>query len=162
MVLIECPECCAAVSDRAPVCPQCGYPLAEDWGEVEPAGEEIYYDGAPAMFRAHPFWFGFCLLLCPAGVGLIVFLIWWLRCVRVKLQVTNRRTILRVGLISKASREIRHCDAGDLYVRQGLMGRVFGVGLLELSLAGAEDEAIAVDGIRDPQGVADLIRQFQD
>jgi hypothetical protein len=27
MAVISCPECNAEVSDRAPACPQCGYPL---------------------------------------------------------------------------------------------------------------------------------------
>ena len=30
MALIICPECGAEVSDRAPACPSCGYPLVED------------------------------------------------------------------------------------------------------------------------------------
>ncbi len=29
MALIQCPECASRVSDMAPVCPRCGYPIAE-------------------------------------------------------------------------------------------------------------------------------------
>ena len=36
MALIQCPECRSEVSDRAPSCPRCGYPLAQQrtYGEV--------------------------------------------------------------------------------------------------------------------------------
>jgi DNA-directed RNA polymerase subunit RPC12/RpoP len=28
MALVKCPECARQVSDQAPTCPQCGYPIA--------------------------------------------------------------------------------------------------------------------------------------
>lgn len=35
MALIKCPECGKEVSDSAKVCPNCGYPIAEDYGKGE-------------------------------------------------------------------------------------------------------------------------------
>lgn len=37
MALIQCPECGVEVSDKAPVCPRCGYPIA---AEAAPPPEE--------------------------------------------------------------------------------------------------------------------------
>jgi hypothetical protein len=33
-MLIACPECAHQVSDRAPACPQCGFPIAEHLAEL--------------------------------------------------------------------------------------------------------------------------------
>lgn len=33
-MLIACPECAHQVSDRAPTCPQCGFPIAEHLAEL--------------------------------------------------------------------------------------------------------------------------------
>lgn len=35
MALIKCPECGKEVSDSAKTCPNCGYPIAEDYGKGE-------------------------------------------------------------------------------------------------------------------------------
>lgn len=35
MALIKCPECGKEISDKAEVCPSCGYPVDEDEGEEE-------------------------------------------------------------------------------------------------------------------------------
>jgi len=35
VALIQCPECKLEVSDQAPACPQCGYPLAEKFKSVD-------------------------------------------------------------------------------------------------------------------------------
>lgn len=38
MALIKCPECSRQVSDKAPACPQCGYPVAEALSPTVPNG----------------------------------------------------------------------------------------------------------------------------
>jgi TRAP-type C4-dicarboxylate transport system permease small subunit len=34
MALIKCPECDSEISDKAPSCPKCGYPIAKDFKTV--------------------------------------------------------------------------------------------------------------------------------
>jgi len=36
MALIKCPECEREISDKAISCPYCGYPIAENWQDLEP------------------------------------------------------------------------------------------------------------------------------
>src|SRR5205823_4825071 len=38
MALVPCPECEWNVSSKAKVCPQCGYPLAEEGVQATPSG----------------------------------------------------------------------------------------------------------------------------
>lgn len=40
MALIDCPECGATVSNAAPACPKCGFPIAARNAETTPAAHE--------------------------------------------------------------------------------------------------------------------------
>ena len=39
MALIDCPECGAKVSDSAPACPKCGFPIASHFGKMASAAQ---------------------------------------------------------------------------------------------------------------------------
>lgn len=60
-MLIECPECRAAVSDQAPACPQCGHPL------TVAASRPV---GARKTYQQWASGFGFLFLL---GLGWMLF-----------------------------------------------------------------------------------------
>ena len=88
------------------------------------------------MFRTHPFGFILSLLLIlAAGVGLIILLVWWLRTRGLTLIVTDRRTILEKGLLSRISRaaqadmEIEAAGIPDPNMVKRLIDRHRGLGL---------------------------------
>ncbi|MCB9782546.1 MAG: PH domain-containing protein [Candidatus Omnitrophica bacterium] len=118
----------------------------------------------PSMFRNHPFYFVLLLILVPLtlGLALIVFLIWWIKCKSVRLHITDERSLLIEGILSRYSTEVRHEDVRNLQVEQGAIQRIFGVGRIEISSAGQSTMEIVVNGVPDPQGIADLIRKHQD
>jgi hypothetical protein len=145
-----------------PLCPHCGQPLPPGFKPPrQPAREELLYEATPAMFLDSPFIFTLCLLLVPLGVGLIVLLIWRMRTRSVRLTVTTRRTMLTVGVFSRATVEIPHADVRELFVSQTAYERLRGVGTLEIAGPGGDEIEIAIDGLRDPRGVAALIRDCQ-
>ncbi len=160
MALIECPDCHSMVSDEAPACPKCGRPIAQVDPNA-PMEETVVYQESPAMFRNRPFSFLLCVLLIPVLVGLIILFIWWLVCRNIRLTITDKRTELRTGLLSKHTIELRHDDIRSVVVRQSFMQRVMGVGVLELSSAAESDFEIAVKGLRNPEAVGDLIQKYQ-
>lgn len=164
MALIDCPECQNKISNRAPACPRCGFPLAATAAPCEEEdgdAEEILFEASPSMLHNHPLLFILCILLAPVLIGFIALFVWWLRCRRRLLIVTNKRTTLRIGLLARSTNEIRHCDVCDLSICQTLGERLRGVGTLEISSAAEDDGDIVIAGIRDPQGVAELIREYQ-
>ncbi|MDB2687700.1 hypothetical protein N9Y42_10860, partial [Mariniblastus sp.] len=62
---------------------------------MKPANEEVtLYDENPSMFRNRPVEFIVTLVLCLVVVGLIIFLIWWMRSKGTQLTVTTERTSL--------------------------------------------------------------------
>lgn len=170
MALVNCPECGREISDKAVACPHCAYPMAhepdapaEQPPEVETTAKEmVLLVDHPSMFRNHPIWFSLCILLVPVvGVGLIILFFWFLVCKATELTITDERTILRQGLFSKRTNEIRHSDVKNIQVTQSFLQRMFNVGRLAVSSAGQDTIEIEVNGVYDPQGIADLLRVRQ-
>ena len=170
MALVNCPECGREISDKAKQCPHCAYPIAEIpiadrkslSAKEDSAGETVLQTDHPAMFRNHPFWFSLSVILIAAfGLGLIILFIWWLVTQATELTVTDERTILRKGLLSKQTNEVRHEDVRNIQVSQTFIQRMLGVGRISVSSAGQDTIEISIDGVRDPQSLADLIRMRQ-
>lgn len=119
--------------------------------------ETVFYDENPSMFRNRPLEFVISCLLCLVGVGFVILLVWWLRCKGTQLTVTNERTRLRTGLLSKSITEVWHRDVRNVQLRQTFFQRILGVGYLGISSAGQGGVEISVRGIPDPERVKELI-----
>jgi len=111
----------------------------------------------PQMFRNNPVAFILFVILIPVGFGALVLLIWWLTTINTTLTVTTRRTILRRGILSKHTREVRHSDVRFLEVDQGLFQRIFGVGNISVSSAGQGTIEITAKGILNPNKIKQTI-----
>jgi hypothetical protein len=100
-----------------------------------------------------------CLVFAvAAGLGLVA---WWIATRCTSLRVTTERSLLRRGVLSRQSSEVRHRDVRNLQVHQSLYQRLVGVGDLSISSAGQEDMEIVIRGIPDPHAVAGTIRDQQ-
>lgn len=119
--------------------------------------EETLYERNPSMFRNHPFWFSFYVLLSLVVVGLILLLIWWLQCKSTTLTITSVRTILRRGLLSKSTNEVLHMNVRNVLVEQSFMQRILDTGTIGISSAGQSEVEILVKGMPDPDQIRDLI-----
>ena len=113
------------------------------------------------MFRNSPIGFVLCSLLVPVGIGALILLLWWLDCIGTRLTITDRRIILRKGILSKRINEVRHVDIRNVRVSQGLLQRLLDVGKLELSTAAQAGIELAVSGIPHPNAAADIVRHYQ-
>jgi uncharacterized membrane protein YdbT with pleckstrin-like domain len=120
--------------------------------------DEILYESHPAMFRSHPMGFVLCVLLVAAfGLGLVIFLIWWLKCLGTTLTVTDQKTTLRTGLLSRNINEVYHSDVRSIQVSQRFLQRLFGVGSVGISSAGQSTVEIVASGIPRPDRVREII-----
>jgi DNA-directed RNA polymerase subunit RPC12/RpoP len=106
-------------------------------------------------------WLGFGSL-AAALVGGLILAYWWFKSLFVTLTVTNRRTILRRGLISKSTSEVNHDDVRNIQVDQSVIQRLLNIGDLYISSAGQDTLEIKARAILDPDGVASIIREYQD
>ncbi len=123
--------------------------------------ERVLREVSPALYGRNPFIHLGVIVLSLVLVGLFMYLYEWLRCRATRLIVTTERTTLRTGIVSRQTNEVRHSDLRNVQVRQTAFERMVGVGEVELSSAGQSNVEIAVGGLPDPAGIAELIRQYR-
>jgi hypothetical protein len=123
--------------------------------------DTVEYESHPAMFGNHPFGFMATIVLCVAGVGFVILLVWWLRCKAMTLTVTDRRTILRTGLLSRTSNEVYHRDVRNIQVSQSFFQRMMDVGRVAISSAGQSGIEIDVHGLPEPRRVEAAINRHR-
>ena len=113
------------------------------------------------MFKNNPLGFIGAILLIPVfGIGIIVFLVWYLRNKSSKLTVTDRDVVYEEGLLSKKRSEINISSVRTVIVNQSFFNRIFGTGTVSLYTAGDSAEIIA-SGLPDPNRVRELIKETQ-
>lgn len=122
---------------------------------------EPLYSESPVMFKNNPLGFILSIVLIPAfGVGLVILLIWYLRCISSKLTITETEILYEQGLLSKNRSEIGFSSIRTIKVKQSFFNRIFGTGTIELYTAGDEPEIVA-SGMPDPNKVRELIKRAQ-
>ncbi len=140
--------------------------------------EQILYNRHPSMFRNNLLRFFFWLALIILGgwilfwgpknwpwfigwsfigVGMVTLFFWWIKEMTTSLMVTDKRIILRKGILSKYTNEIFHSNVKNVEVRQTFSQRIFGIGYIGISSAGQSGYEIQIDGIRDPDQVKQII-----
>jgi uncharacterized membrane protein YdbT with pleckstrin-like domain len=94
------------------------------------------------------------------SVGLLIR--WWIKVLATKLTVTNERTMVRRGLLSRHTNEVWHDNVRNVQVYQSLMQRVFSVGRVQISSAGQAEVEIDVSGLPHPQRIREVINQHRE
>ena len=146
------------------VCAECNDRLTKGQSKEAASGQsddEVVFEGHPSMFRARPFSFILCIILIPVAIGLIILLVWWLKCRTATLTITRKRLVYRTGVLSKSTDEIWHNDVRNVVVRQSFLQRMFGCGDIAVSTAGQSGIEVSAQGFKNPQQIADYIRQFR-
>ena len=121
----------------------------------------VIYEAHPAMFRAHPFWFIFSVLLIAAfGLGILILLYWYIKTRATALTITQHEIMYEQGILSKdrTSVSLRHVRA--VRVTQRFINRILGVGTVEISTAGDEPE-FEVKDMPDPHQIREAISRAQ-
>ncbi len=119
--------------------------------------ETVLYHSHPAMFKNRPWSFILCLILSLVGIGLIIFLIWWIKTKGTELTVTDERVSLRKGILSKFTNDVYLTDIRNVQIYQSFWQRIFGVGSVAISSAGNDGIEIEVKGIPDPEKIKAII-----
>ncbi|NVK40939.1 MAG: PH domain-containing protein [Oceanospirillaceae bacterium] len=121
---------------------------------------DVKYSEYPAMFKNNPLGFLLSILLVPVGIGIIILMVWYLKCKSTRLEVTERELIVERGLLSKDRTELSLASIRTVNVYQSFFNRIFGVGKIAVYTAGDEAE-VEVAGLPDPHRLRELIKQGQ-
>ena len=120
--------------------------------------EQTLFSEHPVMFRNNPVAFIVgVVLIAFAGLGLLILIPWWLRCLGTTLIITDKRTTLRTGILSKHLNEVYHDDVRNIQMSQNVFQRIMNVGTLGISSAGQSGVEIEVSGIKNPNETKKLI-----
>lgn len=122
-------------------------------------GEEI-----KALFKLH--WFSkipmiiWIILSIPTfGVTLLLAIWEWLRLRSIEQGVTNKRVILKKGIVSRKSEEMKIASVETVEIIQGVIGRIFGFGTIKVTGRGISD--LIFKNIDDPMDVKKKIESVE-
>jgi uncharacterized membrane protein YdbT with pleckstrin-like domain len=111
-------------------------------------GEQIVYTGHVSLWSLTPLILLGLVLLPLFGVGLIFWLMAFIRYKSTEVAITNKRVIAKSGFISRKTIEMSLSKVESVQVDQSLLGRVFDFGTLIVS--GAGNPQAPIPGISDP------------
>ena len=123
--------------------------------------EKELYQSHPLMAKGDPACFIVCILMTiiTLGFGIVLFLIWWLQAIGTTLTITNKRVILKKGILSKQTNEIYLTDVRNIQVSQGLLQRVFKTGTIGISSAGQSGIEIVAKNIPEIEKLKSIINE---
>lgn len=119
------------------------------------------YSEHPAMFRNNPLGFILALVLIPVAIGIIILMVWYLKCKSTRLDFIGDDLVLERGLLSKNRTELDVSRIRTVNVYQSFFNRIFGVGRISIYTAG-DDPEIDVSGLPNPHDLRELIKAGQD
>lgn len=161
MALIACPECGNQVSTEAKACPACGFPLAgrSDAAALSPAAQADAVEAVGAqsvLLEVRPSWwnYGWHLLFCWLLVPLLVALY---RRHSFVMRIYADRVSVEEGFWAKESSEFFIKDIRSIDVRQGVWGRLVGIGDVTISTAATVDAAEVAQGVAQPTRIKELL-----
>lgn len=115
------------------------------------AGEKV-----EALFKLH--WFARVPMFLWLLVGPITFGITWLvalyeflRLRSIEQGVTNKRIVLKTGIVSRMTEEMKLASIETVEINQGVWGRIFGFGTVKVTGRGLSD--VVYKGVDDPMAV---------
>jgi uncharacterized membrane protein YdbT with pleckstrin-like domain len=122
--------------------------------------EKVIYTGNVSLWSLAPLViFGF-LFLAFFGLGLILWVIAFIRYKTTELAFTNKRVIAKYGFISRKTIELNISKVESIQVDQGILGRIFNFGTLVIS--GAGNPQAPIIGISDPMAFRRAFMESQD
>jgi len=114
-------------------------------------GEEVR-----ALFKLHwvaKIWMIVWIVLAIPTLGItLLFALWeWLKLRNIEQGVTNKRVILKRGIISRKTEEMKVSSIETVEIIQGVMGRIFSYGNIKVTGRGLSD--LLFIKINDPMDV---------
>ena len=109
---------------------------------------------------ALPVWVAITAVLIVLA-GSILFVIWWIQSLSARLDVTNKRTITRRGLLSRSTSEVLHDNIRNVQIEQTFWQRVWHVGSIGISSSGQDGIKIQMHNVPTPDRLKEVIDLYR-
>ena len=150
----------STASTEAQACPACGYPLAKRSAaapSIEAQARAVdAVDTQSVLLEVRPSWwnFGWHLLFFWLLVPLFIALY---RRHLFEMRIYSDRVSVEEGFWSKETSEFFIKDIRSIDVRQGIWGRLVGIGDVTISTAATVDAAEVARGVAQPKRIKELL-----
>ena len=122
--------------------------------------EKVIYTGNISLWSLLPYIVIGLLLLPAYGLGLLFWLIAFLRYKTTELAFTNKRVIAKFGFFSRKTVELNIVKVESVQINQSILGRIFNFGTLVIS--GAGNPQAPIPGISNPMTFRRSFMEYQD
>jgi uncharacterized membrane protein YdbT with pleckstrin-like domain len=120
--------------------------------------ETLLHQGRISLWSMFPLIF-FGVILTPVVIGLVLLVIAYIRYQTTELAITNKRVVVKTGLISRKIIEINIAKVESVEVAQSVLGRLFNFG--SLSISGTGFNQAPIPNISDPMDFRKALTQAQ-
>ncbi|MEM1186285.1 MAG: PH domain-containing protein [Planctomycetota bacterium] len=101
-------------------------------------------------------------LLGVVGLGSMAYLIVWkVQTYACRLRVTNKRTVMTIGLFSRRTTEVLHDNIRNVKIEQNFWQRVWNVGQVSIASSGTDEEEIVMPGVPTPHELARIVDLYR-
>jgi DNA-directed RNA polymerase subunit RPC12/RpoP len=105
-------------------------------------------------------WMAIIAVLALIGAfGLIIW--WWVQTLSAALEITNKRTVAKRGLLSRSTSEVVHDNIRNVQVDQSFWERIWKVGSIGISSSGQDGIEIQMRKIPNPQKLRETIDLYR-
>jgi DNA-directed RNA polymerase subunit RPC12/RpoP len=101
----------------------------------------------------------FAVLALIGALGLIIW--WWVQTLSAALEITNKRTVAKRGLLSRSTSEVVHDNIRNVQVDQSFWERIWKVGSIGISSSGQDGIEIQMRKIPNPQKLRETIDLYR-
>ncbi len=122
--------------------------------------ERVIYTGNISLWSLAPLIALGVLFLFAWGLGIIFWVVAYIRYKTTELAFTNKRVIAKFGFISRQTVELNITKVESIQVNQDILGRIFNFGTLVIS--GAGNPQAPIPGISDPMAFRRAFMESQD
>ena len=166
--LIQCPDCFQTISKHAVACPFCGAPIQDstktcgDQNDLptEEAEEEVIMILHPSRKK----YLGAIIIgiiTIPLIIGIILLLVIEVTCKIWEYRITNKRVIVKGGVLTRSQSEVWIKDIRGIHVRQDAGQQFVGIGNVLVGTAATGEVEVCLADISKPQAVADTINSLR-
>jgi uncharacterized membrane protein YdbT with pleckstrin-like domain len=92
---------------------------------------------------------------------LLILAVWKFTTIGEVMEISNKRTLEKTGILSKHTNEVMHRDIRNIQITQTFRERIFNVGKIVISSAAEEDSEIVAVDIPDPTKLRDVIDLYR-